>query len=325
MSADPPHPLGTVQVPKRHVVEPRPVEHGRGHGVHTADPDVALGVARQPPAHEGVGHQHRGRRLEPAVPPGRPTPSSPPSPSRTRAIDVTARPTRAQRDARRVRVEIRHRVDQQPRPAVGVRNDDRGRRVQRTRLTASRSAEQVGPKQPDRGVVIAGRDDHTRQLAQPDQRGLQQRHRLQRRERGRARRRRRTASTFSDRTVSTRWSKNAAWADPRSTPCSVRPRCQSAVCRIRMLEPYEPPLTKPARRAGRRSARSDLGTPTARSPSRRSQPCHPRQRPPPPRHPSPPIRISSLSRTNPPRLHRPAPLRVTKTVLAHGRDRDGAR
>src|SRR5229473_4183628 len=44
----------------------------------------------------------------------------------------------------------------------------------------------------------------------------------------------RTASTFSARATSTRWSRNADCAARRSARCSDRPRCQSEVCSSRM-------------------------------------------------------------------------------------------
>src|SRR5690606_32068443 len=67
-----------------------------------------------------------------------------------------------------------------------------------------------------------------------------------------------TASTPSVRVSSTRWSRCAAWCSSRSTPCSVRPRCQSDVCRMRMPAPYRPGPTAPGtRERGARGAGSD--------------------------------------------------------------------
>ena len=44
-----------------------------------------------------------------------------------------------------------------------------------------------------------------------------------------------TVSTPRSRTRATNHSMNASALSPRDAPCSVRPRCQSEVCRINML------------------------------------------------------------------------------------------
>ena len=138
--------------------------------------------------------------------------------------------------------------------------------------------------------MIAGRDDHTRQLAQPDQRGLQQRHRLQRRERA---------------VVHVAGDQNGVHLfGPHRLDQMVeerrvgRPQVD-AVQRAPEVpvggvqNPHARTLRTPTDKT--REAGPDADPPGPiwgrRRPDRPLagvNPCHPRQRPPPPRHPSPP-------------------------------------
>ena len=240
--------LRAVQVAERDVVGAR--EHPGRHLVDAADPDVPLGLRRRAADDERVRGHDRPRPGRPATvrrrPPGcgasrpRPPPraSGPAAPGRrpARRARSRGRGTGCRRPARRPR--RRRAPPAPPGPATRVRSRTRSRMSAEPK--PSRVAESWLPDVTTTVVCSASRASVSDSSVTASTGGIARSYTSPATT---------TASTCSARTTSTRCSRYAAWWSSRSTPCSVRPRCQSDVCNNRMRANVNQPTDTPADRS----------------------------------------------------------------------------